>query len=309
MNNQWFVGYTRTLSMRIKRIFAILIVIGLLVALTTTVSAAPRFPQVNPTPVVTWKITVNLASMPAAFEALYTSFADGNEVATASPAALGVGLKRVGLCKTVACRDRSVYTVATAIIPVYAALGDQKIVRRINASKGWTTIVPMDIDLGNDGLTDLLSYNATTGLAVYSVATNVPGDQKTVRLVNASKGWTSVVPMNIDSSPQDIDHYSLTDLLSYNATTGFGCVFQLTASAQREARKTVRDWSMSSKGWTSIVPMNINNDGLTDLLSYNATTGLAVYSVATNVPGDQKKCQTDQCVKRVDFYCADEHQQ
>jgi hypothetical protein len=37
---------------------------------------------------------------------------------------------------------------------------------------------------------------------------------------------------------------------------------------------------MAAKGWTAVVPMNLNGDGLTDLLSYNATTGRAVYSVS-----------------------------
>ena len=36
--------------------------------------------------------------------------------------------------------------------------------------------------------------------------------------------------------------------------------------------------SVGSKGWTSIVPMNLNGDALTDLLSYNKTTGRTVYS-------------------------------
>ena len=31
--------------------------------------------------------------------------------------------------------------------------------------------------------------------------------------------------------------------------------------------------------------MNLNGDRLTDLLSYNATTGRAVYSVAASPPG------------------------
>ena len=36
----------------------------------------------------------------------------------------------------------------------------------------------------------------------------------------------------------------------------------------------------AAKGWTSIVPMDMNGDGLTDLLSYDASTGKAVYSIA-----------------------------
>jgi hypothetical protein len=73
------------------------------------------------------------------------------------------------------------------------APGEQEIVKQVNAARGWTSIVPMD--LNDDGLTDYLSYNATTGLAIYSVGTSAPGEQKIVKQVNAATGWTSVVPM------------------------------------------------------------------------------------------------------------------
>ena len=43
-------------------------------------------------------------------------------------------------------------------------------------------------------------------------------------------------------------------------------------------------WLMHRKGGL-VVPMNINGDDRIDLLSYNATTGQAVFSVATDVPG------------------------
>jgi hypothetical protein len=88
---------------------------------------------------------------------------------------------------------------------------NQVIVREVDAAKGWTLVVPMNIN--GDGLTDFLSYNANTGKAVYSVGTNVPGEQKIVKEVDAAKGWTSIVPMNINGD-------GLTDLLSYNANTG-----------------------------------------------------------------------------------------
>jgi hypothetical protein len=59
-----------------------------------------------------------------------------------------------------------VFTVSQALTPVYAGLGDQQTVLDLTASKGWTAVVPMNIN-GNV-LTDLLSYNRTTGRAVYS---------------------------------------------------------------------------------------------------------------------------------------------
>ena len=60
-------------------------------------------------------------------------------------------------------------------------------------------------------------------------------------------------------------------------------------------------------GWTSIVPMNINNDGLTDLLSYNAVTGRAGFQCrslrrSTSCPG----CH---CSNGLDVHRPDEHQQ
>jgi hypothetical protein len=63
--------------------------------------------------------------------------------------------------------------------------------------------------------------------------------------------------------------------LTYNIATGLA-VYSLGNGGQ-VAVNTVS----ASPGWTSIVPMNLNNDGFTDLLSYNGTTGRAVYSVTT----------------------------
>ena len=89
--------------------------------------------------------------------------------------------------------------------------GEQEIVKQVSAAKGWTSIVPMN--LNNDGLTDLVSYNSTTGLAIYSVSTATPGEQEIVKQVNAAKGWTSIVRMNLNND-------GVNDLLSYNKTTG-----------------------------------------------------------------------------------------
>jgi hypothetical protein len=50
-------------------------------------------------------------------------------------------------------------------------VGEQQIVKDVTAAKGWTAVVPMAPN--GDGLTDLLSYNATTGRAIYSVATKL----------------------------------------------------------------------------------------------------------------------------------------
>jgi Astacin (Peptidase family M12A) len=138
-----------------------------------------------------------------------------------------------------------------------------------------------------DSLTDLVSYNATTGLAIYSVGTRTPGVQTVVNTVNAAKGWTSIVPMRLNND-------TLTDLVSYNATTGLAVYSVGTRTpGVQSVVKTVN----AAKGWTSIVPMNLNNDNLTDLVSYNATTGLAVYSVGTTTPGVQSVVKTVNAAK------------
>jgi hypothetical protein len=169
-----------------------------------------------------------------------------------------------------------VATAANGTTPAYAELGDQKVVKEVNAASGWTSIVPMN--LNNDGLTDLLSYNATTGQAVYSIATSTPGEQKVVKQVNAAKGWTSIVPMALDASAS-------TGLLSYNATTG-QAVYSATTSGLGD-QKIIREVN-AAKGWTSIVPIFLEPSKiLTDLLSYNAATGVAAYSIASGAPGDQ----------------------
>lgn len=89
--------------------------------------------------------------------------------------------------------------------------GDQIIVKDLVAAKGWTAVIPMT--LNGDGLTDLLSYNAGTGRAVYSVAGRKPGKQTVVKSTAAAKGWTALVPMGLNGD-------RLTDLLSYNRQTG-----------------------------------------------------------------------------------------
>jgi hypothetical protein len=95
--------------------------------------------------------------------------------------------------------------------PAHSAVGDQIIVKDLIASKGWTALVPMDVN--GDRLTDLLSYNKNTGRAVYSLGSSPSGDQIIVKDLIASRGWTALVPMKLNND-------RLTDLLSYNAKTG-----------------------------------------------------------------------------------------
>src|SRR5689334_16121713 len=95
--------------------------------------------------------------------------------------------------------------------------GTQITVRDFIGPKGWTSIVPMD--LNGDKLTDLLFYNKKTGRAEYSIATNAPGRQVIVKSLVAPTGWTALIPMNLNGDSLS-PLLNLTDLLSYNATTG-----------------------------------------------------------------------------------------
>ena len=71
----------------------------------------------------------------------------------------------------------------------------------------------MPLKLNRDGLTDLLSYNANTGRAIYSVGALPAGTQIIVKDLIAAPGWTEIVPLKLNRD-------GLTDLLSYNSSTG-----------------------------------------------------------------------------------------
>ena len=166
---------------------------------------------------------------------------------------------------------RAVYSIA-AEIP-----GAQVVVRDLSVAKGWTSLVPMN--LNGDGLSDLLSYNKNTGRAVYSIGANPPGSQVIVRDLNASPGWTSVVPMLINGG-------DVTDLLSYNASDRPGGLLDHHRCSGLSI--SFSGTCLPPQGWTSVVPMKLNAGTETDLLSYNATTGRAVYSIGANPLGTQK---------------------
>jgi hypothetical protein len=142
---------------------------------------------------------------------------------------------------------------------------------------GWTSLVAMDMN--GDGLTDLLSYNATTGAAIYEIAiADSPGMRVLVNNVTSVPGWTSIVPMNIhgEGGPD------IADLLSYNAASGLA---YYSVGVSPGVQEIVNTGTLPAEagfhvapGFTLIVPMNINGDALTDLLWYNSATGLAVYT-------------------------------
>jgi hypothetical protein len=173
-------------------------------------------------------------------------------------------------------------TTGRAIVSVGVGLaGEQRIVRDYVAAPGWTHIVPMNVDHDAAGITDYLSYNATTGRAIVSTGVGTTGEQRIVRDYAAAQGWTLIVPINVDR-----DFAGLTDMLSYNGATGRAIVS--IGRGTTGEQKIVKDYTAAT-GWTAIVPMNLDCDSgsRTDLLSYNAMTGHAILSVGADPFGEQ----------------------
>jgi hypothetical protein len=101
-----------------------------------------------------------------------------------------------------------------------------------------------------------------------------------IKELDASPDWTAIVPMNLDD-----DQDRLTDLLSYNRITGRS-VYSIGTGTENDLQKIVSDISdPAARGWTTIVPLHINDDGLTDLVWYNERTGRVVYTIATGAVG------------------------
>ena len=113
-----------------------------------------------------------------------------------------------------------------------------------------------------DSWTDLLSYNAATGLSVYSIGNGV--SQTVLRTTQAAAGWTSIVPFDLNGD-------DLTDLLSYNAASGLA---YYSIAVGPGIQQVVGPPTTGATWWTSIVPMKLTPDprgvtrGLTDLLFY-----------------------------------------
>ena len=64
--------------MRVKRMFLLPSVLGLLAALTTTVYATTSAHPAPPSIVGVWQVTIKIEAMPESFDGFYTFFADGN---------------------------------------------------------------------------------------------------------------------------------------------------------------------------------------------------------------------------------------
>jgi hypothetical protein len=158
---------------------------------------------------------------------------------------------------------------------------------QVRRAPGWTAIVPLVLDQ-NVHTTDLVSYNEATGKAVYTTGNSRAWDseppqnevQKLAREVDSLPGWTSIVPMNLDD-----DAGQLSDMLSYNRFTGRG-VYSIGTGPDAEIQRVMSDVTdPAARGWTHILPLNVNNDRLTDLVWYNDRNGHVVYTIATGPIG------------------------
>ena len=156
--------------------------------------------------------------------------------------------------------------------------------------KGWTSvIVPMDLN-GDKLARTCFSYNKTTGRAVFSTCPPSLRERRwSSRAVFAPTGWTALVPMSLNG-----DCHALTDLLSYNATTGRTVLS--TGAFPPGTQTAVEDFRFPG-GSTSLFPMNLNHEGLVDVLNhtdppfYNKTTGQAGAPVAPDPSGTLRGVQ------------------
>lgn len=147
--------------------------------------------------------------------------------------------------------------------------GIEKIKEHSGWSKDWTFLVPAHIN--DDEITDILFYNSLTGTAKF-YPVNKKGELGTVKEHAWTKGWQIIVPMNIDG-----DRY--TDFLFYQSD-GKSSLSKFYKGSSGGGVSLIRDnKSEFSPNWAKIVPLNLNNDGITDLLFYNAKGSAAVYAV------------------------------
>lgn len=133
----------------------------------------------------------------------------------------------------------------------------------MSPSTGWT---PIGIkDLNGDGRSDLLWYNVNTGnIAAWlingsTILQKVPYGKKA-----PNKGWT---PIGLD----DFNGDGRGDVLWYNAYTG-GVVAWLSKDSSGFQAAKYGAIPINS-GWAPIGIKDLNGDGRSDLLWYNANTG------------------------------------
>jgi hypothetical protein len=125
----------------------------------------------------------------------------------------------------------------------------------------WTHIIPGNFG-GNDiWFTDLLFYEAATGIGEFW-STNGQGGMTLLKQHNMRTTWTHIIPGNFGGS-------GFTDLLFYEAATGTGEFW----STNGQGGMTLLKQHNMRTTWTHIIPGNFGGSGFTDLLFYEAATG------------------------------------
>jgi N,N-dimethylformamidase beta subunit-like, C-terminal len=125
-------------------------------------------------------------------------------------------------------------------------------------SLGWTTIVP--VNMNGDSTTDYLFYNAVSGRLLIAIGAPGGGISSYPMDSTHSVGWTTIVPANINGD-------SVTDYLLYNAVSGRLVMGIGTQSGPVGISSYPLDIT-GSVGWTTIAPVSINGDSVTDYLFY-----------------------------------------
>lgn len=249
--------------------------------------------------------TIGLAGTPSVSGVLLQQIVPApNGVRNVAPGfTLLVGMDMNGDALTDLLSYDAVTGTANYELAVAGAPGARTLVKTVSALPGFTSVVPLNIHgEGGPDIADLLSYNAASGKAYYSVGA-APGVQKIVDVgrlpvdhgTELAQGFTAVVPINLDGD-------ALTDLLWYSAATGLSVTTRGAWQApffdaigqhhEAEYRQEVSAVWSAAPGFTSIVPMHMNGDPITDVLSYNASTGLAVYSVGDGRGQNEARAQT-----------------
>lgn len=125
----------------------------------------------------------------------------------------------------------------------------------------WTHIIPGDF--GGGGLTDLLFYQASTGVGEFYSVDGVGGLSLLRGYTGWRNSWTHIIPGNFGGDGR-------TDLLFYDASDGTG-EFYVARGPGDIVQLSVHSYWRNS--WTQIVPGSFGGSGFTDLLFYDAGAG------------------------------------
>lgn len=179
-----------------------------------------------------------------------------------------------------ACRSLLFYERAGEVTEFYTANGGaMRLVGRLPASgRNWTHIVSGDFY--GDGYSGVLFYEAPTGIAEFSLP--VLSDIFSLNFVNRQQGWKTtwshIVAGQFGAASVD---RSEDDLLFYDAVSGTREICRVRevlsfgqVQIELHLLQAQENWRA---GWTHIVPGNFGGGGSTDLLFYDAATGVGEF--------------------------------